>query len=57
MKFIYSHGGYAREIQRIVASQFPNETHIFVDDEPGDLAISYREALSVLVKSSFSVAF
>ena len=59
MKFIYSHGGYAREIQRIVASQFPNETHIFVDDEPGDLAISYREALerAEVETSSFSVAF
>jgi len=59
MKFIYSHGGYAREMRRCVAAQYPNEQIIFVDDNPNKAAISYDEARSIGadVSSSFVIFF
>lgn len=59
MKFIYSHGGYAREMHRCVLAQYPNEQVIFVDDDPGKMAISYEEAQSIGVNedSSFVISF
>ena len=59
MKFIYSHGGHAREMHRCVLAQYPNEQVIFVDDDPGKMAISYEEAQSIGVNedSSFVISF
>ena len=47
MKFIYSHGGYAREMHRCVLAQYPNEQIAFVDDNPSKTAISYDEARNI----------
>lgn len=47
MKFIYSEGGYAREMHRCVLAQYPNEQVVFVDDNPGEMAISYDEARKI----------
>lgn len=59
MNFIYSHGGYAREIRRCASEQYPNETFVFVDDSPGEMAISYDEALRIsqAQASCFLIAF
>jgi sugar O-acyltransferase (sialic acid O-acetyltransferase NeuD family) len=59
MKFIYSHGGHAREMHRCVLAQYPNEQVIFVDDDSGKMAISYEEAQSIGVNedSSFVISF
>jgi hypothetical protein len=46
VKFIYSHGGYAREMHRCVLAQYPNEQVIFVDDNPVKMAISYEKMQS-----------
>lgn len=59
MKFIYSQGGYARELHRCVLAQYPNEKVFFVDDNPEKMAISYKEAqrMSMNENSSFIISF
>jgi len=59
MKFIYGHGGYAREMNRRVLEQYPKEQVVFVDDNPGKTAISYDEARSIGAEeaSSFVISF
>lgn len=47
MKFIYSHGGYTREMHRCALAQYPNEQIAFVDDNPSKTAISYDEARNI----------
>jgi sugar O-acyltransferase (sialic acid O-acetyltransferase NeuD family) len=59
MKFIYSHGGYAREMHQCVLAQYPNEQVAFVDDNPSKTAISYDESKNIgaNVASSFVISF
>ena len=44
MKFIYSHGGHARDFARNVQQKFPGEQVYFVDDAPVGVAINYENA-------------
>ncbi|QYX56783.1 acetyltransferase [Roseovarius sp. SCSIO 43702] len=59
MKFVYSHGGFAREIMRSVRENFPNDKIFFVDDNATGDAISYDEALNRRAESasSFVIGF
>lgn len=52
MRFIYSHGGYAREYMRCAQKQFSDEEIYFVDDNPGGDAITYEKACSMDVNRS-----
>ena len=45
MKFIYSHGGFAREFARCVRDACPDEEIFYVDDAPAGDVIGYDEAL------------
>ena len=59
MKFIYSHGGYAREFARCARDDYSAEEIHFVDDAPGEGAISYEQALALDPKrqASFVIGF
>lgn len=47
MKFIYSHGDYAREMHRCVLAQYPNKKIAFVDNNPSKTAISYDKERNI----------
>lgn len=59
MKFIYSHGGFAREFARCLRDANPTQDIFYVDDTPMDDAISYEEALerSTGKASAFVIGF
>lgn len=56
---IYSAGGYARELKRLVIERYPAEDVILVDDAPEGGAITYEQALSIAKNNTvhFCIAF
>jgi sugar O-acyltransferase (sialic acid O-acetyltransferase NeuD family) len=59
LRFIFSHGGFAREYARFVRSSFPDDELVFVDDNPTGVAIDYASALKLDPdrKAEFSIGF
>jgi len=47
MKFIYGHGGFAREFLRLVKLAYPDDEIFSVDDAPFGSAITYRRAIEL----------
>lgn len=59
MKFVYSAGGYARELLRIIKLNYRSEEIMLVDDAGIDGSIAYDSALELAKaeECSFTVAF
>lgn len=51
MKLVYSSGGFAREFVRLFWDRYPSEEILFVDDNPGQGALNYKQALEAASRS------